>query len=359
VHGAQTLQASSARLLLALASAYEFDIWSSDIKLAYLQSTEPLIRRVFIKNPAPQFELDPSECFELLKPLYGLSDAGDLWHMSLHKHLTNDLHLVPTKTDQSLYFSFRRGELIGINGSYVDDLLRAGTEEFKNDCQITHRFFETSGDDSPPFTFAGFTVNKTSTSLTIDQTFYLKKLECLESDSNFSDFRSMRMRIAWLANTRPDMQFEISQLAQVTEQRFREDAAAHLKMLNDLVRYAHNNVAHLPFPKLDVSSIRIVGYSDAAFANNHDLSSQLGRIIMLIDDNGLAIPVAFKSYKSRRVTRLVLSAEVIAFADLFDDAFAIRSQVEEALRRGVAPHLLTDSKSLFDIISKGSRTSEK
>ncbi len=54
----------------------------------------------------------------------------------------------------------------------------------------------------------------------------------------------------------------------------------------------------------------------------------------------------------------MLSAEVIAFADLFDDAFALRSQIKLALERPVPMHLLTDSKSLFDIISKGSRTSE-
>ena len=36
-------------------------------------------------------------------------------------------------------------------------------------------------------------------------------------------------------------------------------------------------------PKLDVSTIRFVGYSDAVFANNGDLSSQLGRIFLLMD----------------------------------------------------------------------------
>ena len=78
-----------------------------------------------------------------------------------------------------------------------------------------------------------------------------------------------------------------------------------------------------------------------------------------MDDSSKCLPISFKSYKSRRVTRSVLSAEVSAFADLFDDAFALRSQIEHALRRSVPTHLLTDSKSLFDIISKGSRTSEK
>ena len=72
VHGIQTIQPSSARLLLTLTNAFAFDIWSTDVKLAYLQSSAPLKQRVFIHNPAPEFELDLTECFERLKPLYGL-----------------------------------------------------------------------------------------------------------------------------------------------------------------------------------------------------------------------------------------------------------------------------------------------
>lgn len=177
VHGAQTLQASSARLLIALASICGFEVWSSDVKLAYLQSTEPLRRRVFISNPAPEFELDPRECFELLKPLYGLCDAGDLWHQTLNKHLINDLHLEPTRCDPSLYFSIRQGELIGINGTYVNGLLRAGTREFRSVCELTNKKFETSGCEVPPFTFAGFRISPNDeNSFTIDQNFYLPKL---------------------------------------------------------------------------------------------------------------------------------------------------------------------------------------
>ena len=82
-------------------------------------------------------------------------------------------------------------------------------------------------------------------------------------------------------------------------------------------------------------------------------------VVLMVDDSKVAVPVLFESYKSRWVTRSVLSAEVIAFADLFYDAYALRTQLEKAVSRAVPMHLMTDSKSLFDIISKGSRTSEK
>ena len=55
----------------------------------------------------------------------------------------------------------------------------------------------------------------------------------------------------------------------------------------------------------------------------------------------------------------MLAAEVIAFADLFGDPYALSSELEHALGRSLPMQLMADSKSLFDIISKGSRTSEK
>ncbi len=83
VHGAQRLRVSSARLLITSAYIFGFYECSSDVKLAYLQSTVPLRRRLFITNPASEFQREPHECFELLRPLYGLCDAGDLWHQTL------------------------------------------------------------------------------------------------------------------------------------------------------------------------------------------------------------------------------------------------------------------------------------
>ena len=155
------------------------------------------------------------------------------------------------------------------------------------------------------------------------------------------------------------MQFEISEQAQITEKRFYSDSSGFVKRMNQLVQYAHDSVAHLNFLKLEQESLRIVRFSDAAYANNHDLTPQLSRVILLADDTNAFLPISFKIYKSRRVTRSVLSAEVIAFVDMFHDAYAMCTQVRQAIRRSVPMHLMADSKSLFDIVSKGSRTSEK
>ena len=130
-------------------------------------------------------------------------------------------------------------------------------------------------------------------------------------------------------------------------------------MLKQSNQYVHDHKASIRIPKLDCNSLRIIAYGDAAFVNNADLSSQLGLIVLLTDDNRNAIPLSYKSYKSRRVARSILSAEVIAFAELFNDALKIRKQLEFVLRQPISVHILTDSKSLFDIIYTGSRTSQK
>ena len=155
-------------------------------------------------------------------------------------------------------------------------------------------------------TFAGFKITRANYLLPIDQTFYNKKLEELDPNLDFLKFRSMCTRLALLANNRSDFLFEISQIAQIAFERFKNGARAHWKRLNQVIRYADIKVTSLKFPKPDMNSTRIVGYSDADFANSDDLKSQPGRITLLTDDTEKGIPIVFKSYKSSRVKRSVL-----------------------------------------------------
>ncbi len=87
--------------------------------------------------------------------------------------------------------------------------------------------------------------------------------------------------------------------------------------------------------------------------------SQLGYIVLPMDANGNAIPSPILSYKARRLTGSVMAAQVIAFSDLFYTSFTLLSELQVLLSREIPLHLLTDSKCLFDVISKGPRASEK
>lgn len=221
VHTSSTLQLQSVRLLLALAAIHGFHVWTSDVRQAYLKAAEPIAREIFIRKPVGEFELEPSQCLQLLKPLYGLCESGDFWHDTLDKQHRDDLGMRPFRSDPALYILMINGLLTGLSGGYVEDFLRAGNSEFRQVAKKTRQRFDRADDETPPCTFTGFALSRGKDGcLMQDQHGYLRKLESLPCDASFSEFRSMRMKLAWLANTRPDCLFEISQLAQVTETMF-------------------------------------------------------------------------------------------------------------------------------------------
>ena len=171
----------------------------------------------------------------------------------------------------------------------------------------------------------------------------MNKIEQISSNAEFSKPVSMKMKLAWLANNRHDIVLEIAQVVQVARAMYQKDMSTHCKRLNKGIKYVNGHKASIRIPKLDYNWLRITAYSNAAFSNNADLSSQHGQIILLTADNHNAIPVSCKLYKLRRAARPVLSVKVIAFADLFNDTLAIRKQLEFHLRKPIPEHILTES----------------
>lgn len=113
----------------------------------------------------------------------------------------------------------------------------------------------------------------------------------------------------------------------------------------------------LKIPKLEAKNLN--GFSDASFANNANLSTQIGHIVFLADENNKAAPISFKSFKYRRVTRSAMEGKVITLSNMFDVAVTLSEELQTLLGYRPPTHLLTDSKTFFDVIYKGSRTSEK
>lgn len=80
---------------------------------------------------------------------------------------------------------------------------------------------------------------------------------------------------------------------------------------------------------------------------------------MLCDKDSNTNLLHFARYNSHRVARSVLGAETYEFADAYDDVYCAKCDLEKVLDRRVPLMILTDSKSLFDIITKCSQTKER
>eukprot|EP00171_Calliarthron_tuberculosum_P005124 IDg5124t1 len=70
----------------------------------------------------------------------------------------------------------------------------------------------------------------------------------------------MRMRLAWMANTRPNFLFEILQLAQVTAERFEKEGDELIRCINKVIKFAVENHFSLKIPALSKNSLKIVGF---------------------------------------------------------------------------------------------------
>ena len=186
VHSNSTLQPQSIRLLGALAAVIDFDIWTSDVRQAYLQSAGPLARDIFIRKPVQEFELDPSQCFNLLKTLYGLGESGDLWHQTLANHHREELGMKPLRSGPALYTFTENGLLKRLSGGYVDDIIRAGDKHFKHLSQKTNARFEMSEDQTLPCLCTAFSLSKNENGEVVqDQHEYPQKLEQLPLEASY------------------------------------------------------------------------------------------------------------------------------------------------------------------------------
>ena len=330
------------------------------------------MRDVFIKDPVPEFELDVTQCLKLLRPLCSLCESGELWHETLDAHDRNDLGMMPFRIESALCAFMVDGHLKEdhphrfliapwLSGTYVDDLIRAGDKEFKKQSNATAEKFDMADEEHPLCSFTGCRLEKDENgTLSIDQKSYVKSIRPLSTDAIYSDFASLQMKLSWLTHTQTDCCYEVSQLAQVTKEKFETELRTIMQSCNKLVKHVHDQALKIKIPKLELECLRVIGFSDASFASNADFTSQLGYICFLADASNNAIPIILKSYKARRVTRSVMAAEVISFSDMFDVCYTLSEDLRTLIKDKFTPvHPYTDSKSLFDVISNGSSNTEK
>lgn len=87
--------------------------------------------------------------------------------------------------------------------------------------------------------FAGIQVAKNREGgFRLSQCDYARKLHTMDLGSTFHDLRSVRAKLAWVTNTRPDICCAVAKLAQITEGTFTADS---VKLANKIIGHVRKS----------------------------------------------------------------------------------------------------------------------
>ena len=127
---APTLRKETKHLVLSVCAAKSWQLWGADIKTAFL-SGDQSCRDIYFRPP-PEVKdwmnLDNDDLMRLEKAAYGLAEAPRAWFMRLTRELRQS-GLSQSQLGPCLWYLRRNGQLLGVCGIHVDDLLGGGTKE--------------------------------------------------------------------------------------------------------------------------------------------------------------------------------------------------------------------------------------
>lgn len=110
-------------------------IFIHDITQAYTQSDEYLSRELCLQpkpTDAHLFSINEREGLKLAKQIYGTTDVGDYWNVTVDKHAKSDLGMQPLTGDLYIYLKIEtdKREASRLMGMLVDDGLLCEDEDF-------------------------------------------------------------------------------------------------------------------------------------------------------------------------------------------------------------------------------------
>jgi len=371
-----TIQRVSQRIILALAVILQekaVSLYLRDITQAYVQSNTHLNRDFYVRPPK-ELRLKDGLLMRIIKPLYGVPEAGNHWFNTYHCHHLEKLHMSQSTYDPCLLYT---NNGFGVVGLQTDDTLLLADETFAESEEMRLKEAKFLAKDreklthSTPIKFNGGHIRLEKDSITLTQerqcqnlkTVTMKATDLTSSRGEIrkaatpkDQYIAQRARGAYIATVcQPEAAFDLSFAAQVINPK-----EEHAKYLNKRLQWQIDNPSRgLRFIQLDKDSLKLIVFTDSSFANNQDLSSQIGFVITLADKNNRANIIHWSSIKCKRVTRSVLAAELYGMAHGFDIGAAIKATIEKILQISLPLILCTDSKSLYDCLVKLGTTREK
>ena len=122
-----TVRKMTLRIMITLAVQYGWKVHSGDVTAAFLQST--VMTRVVHVRPPPEVTRR-GQLWLLLRPMYGLDEAGRCWYMTVDNYLVQELGGTKTTADPACWVFHHKARFIGFLCLHVDDAMFAGTDKF-------------------------------------------------------------------------------------------------------------------------------------------------------------------------------------------------------------------------------------
>jgi hypothetical protein len=379
---APTIQRMSQRLMFALGPSLiaSYGLWGElrDITQAYIQSSQPLKRYILARLPKElQNDYPKGTLLQVVRPLYGLAEAGAYWFNTYHNHHKNKLSMKTSTFDPCLLIRTTGKETFGLTALQTDDTFSFVTEDMSRAEQRELEAAELRAKDktrlteNQPLEFNGGRIELLQDGIIEftqkGQASQLRVIDPTAPDAA-QQYVAQRARGAYISSIcQPEAAFDLSTAAQVREPQ-KEDFEA----LNTRIQWQIDNPARgLRFVPINLEEAKLYIFTDGSFANNKDLTSQLGFVIVLANetrcnDSEFELTgniIHWNSSKCKRVTRSVLASELYGMMNGFDAGVALCTtlkQITDALDLPRIPMIIcADSRSLYECIIKLGSTLEK
>ncbi|UYV73840.1 hypothetical protein LAZ67_11001074, partial [Cordylochernes scorpioides] len=321
---APVVRQSTIRMLLALAVEYNLILHQMDVQSAYLNGE--IKEEIYMTQPENFVSRKyPERVCRLKKAIYGLKQAGIVWHERLDNELKN-LGLKQLQSNNCVYIKHDEGILLV--AIYVDDLIIAAEREdtLKSFKEIMKRIFKIK-DLGGINCCLGIRIQmKEDGSISIDQERYIEELLAkyrmkeakpistpMDSNSKLTKISSIEV------STRPDIAYAVSALGQFSNDPRRQ----HWNAAKRVLRYLKGtSCLRITYRK---SNEALHGYVDADWGGNLvDRKSHTGIVYFLARG-----PIAWESKKQQTVTLSSTEYEYIALCEAGKEAVYLRALLDE------------------------------
>lgn len=376
-----TIQRASQRVLLALAPTLRtmgVNLYLRDITQAYTQSTTPLTRTIYARPP-PELvpEFPPNIVFRVVRPLYGIAEAGIHWFNTYHKHHCNELGMEPSTFDPCLLITRESNGPFGLVGMQTDDTLFLGDDQFVRleDEKIREKKLlakdleKLSSETELRFNGCRALLDERTSTVSVLQKDQGKRLTEIDpkSDNAPQEYRQQRARGAYIASIcQPEAACDLSMAAQ-----FQAPTTPQIKGLNKTLKWQMDNQRRgLAYVPVDLKTAKLFVFVDGSLANNADFTSQIGYVIVLGNEQPsdgrfklVGNILHWSSTKCKRVTRAILASELYAMVAGLDMAISISTTLNRIMKQlgfnDIPVVICTDSFSLYECMVKLGTTKEK